>query len=492
MRYINLLFLLFSSCAIYSQDYGDYPLIEKDLLLRDLELLHQGLDKYHTGMYWYTSRDSVASAFEQAKQLINTDMNVLEFYKIVAPIISLSREDHTDIVLPSATRKQVRKEGKFLPLIVVFLGQELFVVKNGSDENTIKRGERIIKINGESINKIVDNLGKLLPTDGYIQSVKLNDLRRFSLSRLYYYYYGHVETFSLELEDGKQVELTPLSIERINDNLGSRYGKKQVGLASKESLEFRIINDSTAYLGLHDFSNSNISTNPINNKLAPFLERSFQEIAQKNIQHLIIDLARNTGGSEGNENLVYSYLGENYQKYERVRAKTQKAVLDNGIDPPITLKTFGFFERVFANKKMSDGSYERKKNIGFGLMAYKKVPKYKFNGSLYVLISPLTYSGGSELANMIYTNKLGSFIGQETGGGYYGNTSGYSQKLTLPHSEIEVIIPSLQFEMNVDGRIPFGRGVIPDYEVVPTFSEYEKGEDVMLNKALQLIENNDN
>ena len=72
---------------------------------------------------------------------------------------------------------------------------------------------------------------------------------------------------------------------------------------------------------------------------------------------------------------MYSYFGENYQKYTKVRVKTQKAILDNGVDKPIKLKVFGILERIFTNNKMKDGSLERKTSFGLGLMAYKKTPK---------------------------------------------------------------------------------------------------------------------
>jgi hypothetical protein len=476
---------------ICSQDYGEYPVVEKDLLLRDLEILYQGLDKYHTGMYWYTPRDSVAIAFERAKQTITTDLNVLESHKIVAPLIALSREDHTDIFLPNRVREIMRHQAKFFPVKVVFLGSELYLKRNGSDEDAINEGDKILSINGQPIDEIVKNIGSLFSSDGYIQSVKFSDLREFKFSTFYYYYYGNVDHFTLELDDGRRVELDALSIEEIAENIALRNEEEQIFSQSRESLEFKVINDSTAYLGLHTFSNSEIRENTINNKLAPFLENSFQIITERNIQHLILDLSQNGGGNEGNENLVYSYLGENYQKYKRVRAKKQKAILDNGIDRPITLKTFSFFERVFANKKMNDASYERKENVGFGLRAYKKEPKYKYDGALYVLIGPITYSGGSELSNMIYSNDLGTFVGQETGGGYYGNTSGYSEELILPHTQITVNIPTLQFEMNVNDRIPFGRGVIPHYEVIPTYEEYSRGENSALNYTLILIRKNE-
>ena len=159
------------------------------------------------------------------------------------------------------------------------------------------------------------------------------------------------------------------------------------------------------------------------------------------------------------------------------------------VDKPIKLKTFGFWERVFVNKKMKDGSLERKKRKGHGLMAYKKEPQHKFSGKTYVIIGPDTYSAGSEFSNMIYTNDLATFVGQETGGGYYGNTSGYSQKLVLPNSNIKISIPALQFIMNVEPKLPFGRGVIPHHEVIPTFEGYTNQENESLKYILEVLEN---
>src|SRR5699024_5719946 len=135
-----------------------------------------------------------------------------------------------------------------------------------------------------------------------------------------------------------------------------------------------------------------------------------------------------------------------YQKYLAVRAKKNQTILNNGIDTPVKLRTYGFLERLFTTQKLPDGSLDRRNGLfGFGLMAYKKEPKYKFKGDkVFVIISPITYSGGSEFANMVYTQDLATFVGQETGGGYYGNTSGYTQDLILPSSGIAIEIPALQ------------------------------------------------
>jgi len=486
MRKILILILLNSSVVLSGQDFGDFPKIEKQKLHRDLELLYQGLDKYHTGMYWYTSKDSLKAAFALARKQIEKDLDILEFHKIIAPLIALSNEDHTDIFLSESTQKLVKTNATYLPLIIVFLGSEMYCLMNASNVESDIIGKRITLINGENPDQIVNKIGNLFSSDGYIKQVKYSDLRGFEFSKYYYYYYGNVSSFLIEFES-ETIEFEPLSLKSINDNL-SKVSKKKENSPYQELLEFRLINNETAYVGIHSFNNEKIKTNKVNNNLKSFLHNSFKTIKHKGIANVILDLSKNGGGSEGNEGIVYSYFGNNYQKYHEVKAKTQKAILDNGIDEPICLKTFGFLERIFLNKKNKDGSYRRREKPGLGLMAYKKQPTYKFGGNLYVLISPTTYSGASELSNMLYTNRLGTFIGQETGGGYYGNTSGYGQELKLPHSQITIDIPALQFLMNVDDSIPFGRGVIPHHKVIPSFEEYVDGVNASLYFALNLIE----
>lgn len=472
----------------YAQHFGDFPKIKKEKLLNDLEILYQGLDKFHSGMYWYTPKDSVDIAFQAVRNQITDDLNVLEFHKLIAPLVALSREDHTDISLPKSIKGKLTTEARYIPLTFVFLGRELYCLKNGSDfQDFPLEGKRIEYINGETPIAIVDKIGNLFASDGFIKTVKYSDLRRFSFSRHYFYYYGLVDQVEIKFKEIKTpLIIKPLAIGKINKNLRARYKKSG---KEKDLLEYKILSDSMAYLGIHSFSNPDIKEESKEKNFKTFLKQRFKSIQDNKIKTLIIDVRENTGGTEGNAGLLYSYLGDNYQKYKKVRVKTQKAILDNGVDKPITLKTFGFLERVFTNRKKEDGSLERKEGIGRGLMAFKKEPADQFSGKIYVIISPITYSGGSEFSNMVYTNDLATFIGEETGGGYLGNTSGYSKKLELPNSKIVIYIPALQFVMNVEPKLPLGSGVIPHYEVIPTFEEYINGVNAPLKYILEQLEN---
>ena len=491
MKKISILtFIILLTQNIYSQNFGDFPKIEKEKLLRDLDLLYQGLDKFHSGMYWYTPKDSVDIAFQNAKSKITTNLNIFEFHKIVAPLVALSREDHTDIFLPKEVKEETNKNQniRFLPLTVVFLGEKLYCVNDASDNSAKIEKLEIETINGEMPKEIVSKIGNLFASDGYIKTVKYSDLGGFNFSKYYYYYYGIIEKYEIKFKEiTEPITMNSLSISQINANLNKKNNlvKEKV---KNEPLQFRIIDIKTAYIDIETFSNDNIKKYSKYKTLKKFLKYCFSEIKAKNIENVIIDVSKNGGGTEGNEGLLYSYFGDNYQKYSKVRAKTQKVILNNGIDKPIKLKVFRFLERVIVNKKMKDGSLERKNKLGLGLMAYKKAPKNIFKGNnVYVIISPITYSGGSEFSNMMYSQGLATFIGQETGGGYYGNTSGYSQDLTLPNSKITIEIPALQFVMNVEPKLPFGSGVKPHYQVIPTINQYINNENICLEYTLTII-----
>lgn len=491
MKKLIYLIVLIASLALntlQSQEYCQFPKLSQQQLLNDLELLHQALDQLHSGMYWYSNKDSVDLAVERAKILINRDMNVLEFHKIMAPLVALSREDHTDIFLPTDLEfKQImRREALYFPLIAVFLGEEMYCFKNASTYNDIPlEGQKITSINGQTPQEIVENIGQLFASDGYIKRVKYSDLDGFAFARYFYYYHGNVDQFEIEVAGQENpIKLQANKIEGIRRQLKQRYPKTTNSI-EKDPLEFKILRDSIAYIGVHDFSNGYIRKQSEAKSLKRFLDKSFEQIKAQNIATVIVDVSENGGGSEGNEGLLYSYFGDNYQKYHKVRANRHKVVLDNGEDKPIKIKTFGFFEKLLANKKMEDGSYERREGIGMGLLAYKKEPKYKFKGKTYVIISPVTYSGSSEFSNMMYSQGLATFVGQETGGGYIGNTSGYGKKLVLPHSKITVKIPTLQFMMNVNPILPKGSGVIPHHEVIPTYEQYVNGENAPLTYILE-------
>jgi C-terminal processing protease CtpA/Prc len=77
-------------------------------------------------------------------------------------------------------------------------------------------------------------------------------------------------------------------------------------------------------------------------------------------------------------------------------------------------------------------------------------------------------------------------VGEETGGGYYGNTAWIIQDVTLPETKIRFRLP--RFRMVLDkNRKKDGRGIMPDVWALPSSEAIRRGIDYKAMKVRELI-----
>ena len=79
-----------------------------------------------------------------------------------------------------------------------------------------------------------------------------------------------------------------------------------------------------------------------------------------------------------------------------------------------------------------------------------------------------------------------TIVGEETGGGGYGNSAWIIPQLTLPNTRLRVGIPKFRFVMRKD-LVKEGRGVMPDVYAAPTAKDIQNGVDVKLEAVKSLI-----
>ena len=114
--------------------------------------------------------------------------------------------------------------------------------------------------------------------------------------------------------------------------------------------------------------------------------------------------------------------------------------------------------------------------------------KNNYKGKAYFLINGRSFSGVAEFSSIAKSNNRGIFIGEECGGGYYGNTSGGEEMVTLPNTQIIIRLPVIKYTMAVKKVRLKDRGVIPDYPVYQTISDIVEHKDGQMAYALKLIE----
>lgn len=78
-----------------------------------------------------------------------------------------------------------------------------------------------------------------------------------------------------------------------------------------------------------------------------------------------------------------------------------------------------------------------------------------------------------------------TLLGEETGGGYYGNNGVFIPEIVLPNTKLRVRLPLYRIVNN--RNFAKGTGVLPDIEVKATAESIKLNKDPKLEKAIEFI-----
>ncbi|HLI93089.1 MAG TPA: S41 family peptidase, partial [Puia sp.] len=109
-----------------------------------------------------------------------------------------------------------------------------------------------------------------------------------------------------------------------------------------------------------------------------------------------------------------------------------------------------------------------------------------FDGHIYILTGGYSFSATCLFAGALKGQSNVTLVGEETGGGYYGNTAWMIPDVTLPATGVRFRLP--RYRLVVDRRrVKDGRGVMPDVPALPSVEALTKGVDFKTAKVRELI-----
>ena len=138
---------------------------------------------------------------------------------------------------------------------------------------------------------------------------------------------------------------------------------------------------------------------------------------------------------------------------------------------------------VFVTRKRQDGKYH------FGYFErhyYSPKTENHFDGHTYILIGGNSFSATTIFAAAVKGQKNITLVGEETGGGNYGNTAWMIPEVTLPNSHLRFRLPKFRLVVHKDW-VKDGRGVMPDVPSLPTATAIRDRIDFKAEKARELI-----
>ena len=107
-------------------------------------------------------------------------------------------------------------------------------------------------------------------------------------------------------------------------------------------------------------------------------------------------------------------------------------------------------------------------------------------GRAFLLTNGLCLSSCADVIAILAHNRKAKVVGQESGGGYQGNTSGIMPKTKIP-TGLEITVPLLKYTNAVDPMVNIGQEQFLTTCVTPTLDDWIEKKDVEMEFVMQLI-----
>jgi C-terminal processing protease CtpA/Prc len=460
-------------------------------LQKDFILLQKILEQEHPSTYWYSKKEEMDVVFENAKNKFKDSLSELQFKTAISAAISKIKCGHTSVRSSKGFEKWINNANiSYFPFGMRLYNDTMVATYNLYRKDTlIPRGSIIKSINGVDSKKIIDSLYNILSTDG-----DSNNFKNIRISNNFPYYYlcafdsakiynvtyldsaGKLQ--SIQMTDFKRPPPdTTRRIRRIPETT-NKWSKKQLKILKRQQvrrLSLDTINN-TAVLTINSFSGA------LQRK---FYHKTFKELGKKGIDNLVIDVRNNGGGVIANSSLLSAYIANHkFKVADSVFAIKKISKFNRNIKYRFW---YGISMLLLTHKK-EDGF------VHFGWFSKKWVKPKKqnhYNGKVYVITGGYSFSATTLFIHTIQNQNNVTTVGEETGGGAYGNSAIYIPDLILPNSKIRVRMPIFRLVVNANA-INTGKGIMPKFYVPPTLALLKNGGDNKMDKVLELIKEKNN
>lgn len=447
---ISILFLgIWTLCNAQHEDFN-LPLQNPDTVKMELQELFKELSIKHPGFYRYNQKEAFEAYIDSVTGTIQEPINELAILRKAKPIIAKIGCLHTGIHLSEDTEKRLNETPNCFPLALHYDAGSVRVWKKFQEGNSIQIGDEIKSINGRDIQEIYQILLDNIPMDGYNTTGKYK-LLQYTFSSWYRNSIEVADEFKIELADGEEYLLKAVKHDQT-------LSYADVG---DKPMSMQVV-DGIAIIKIPSFANSILASH--DQKFKKEIDGYLDQINDSGIDKLLFDLRGNTGGSDSNPAWLTSFFFDKpYRYWNRIE-----------ITEAIAKDVSGMSKVFYGKPRYENGlwlwSDKGLSSKEFQFTNIQKPAKSMFKGEVYILTDGMCLSSCADFTAIMQANQKAIIIGEETGGGYQGNTSGLIPSAELS-SGLVVDIPLLKYVNEVPKEKNMGRGTIPDIELRPTLEE---------------------
>jgi hypothetical protein len=485
--------------SVYAQNNQPPKTLTLAQQQEDFKVFRGSINEMHVGLNWFITEKELNDLFDKTYNSLTENTPTEDYYLKLRYIMASLKHGHGGITLPQEDGVNYRlsslaKSKKFFPFTIRILNNRVFVAVNTSANDKITTGTEIISINGETVGKIIEKQLPLMFANGQNTSFKYGNLEGYyQFHYLYQMMNRGVERFKIEAipYNSKKKQMFEVDGE-LPQTISERFEKITGKAISKyiNLLQYKVLdeNNKIAYLKIGSFYKG------LAENYQQFLDKTFTEIKQTGIKHLIVDVRQNEGGGDGYWQMAYTYTTGNSltETSGLPYVKSDKFSYFKYVEkPPLQLMIFANNPYAVIEKTL-DGRFRLKPQFTAQDTKPYPAPANAYSGKLYVLQDGLTFSAGIAYVTTVNyhlrkQNRFVKFIGDEPGDDLKSGvgSGGTTADVVLPNSKVKARIPILG-----GGDVPYSmkpNPAIPDYKVLPTAKDLAEGTDAELNFTVDLI-----
>lgn len=365
-----------------------------------------------------------------------------------------------------------------VPFYFRWIGQQMIVTRNFSANENLRRGSEILSINGVPVATIQEQLLHLARADGSNDAKRISAMQvigdsKYEAFDIYFpLLYPPVSTV-LNLSVRPPGATIPVAVQVTALTFEQRAKAAQANVDTSKGPDtpdwtLKYLSPNLAYLRMPSWAMYNSKWD-----WKAWLNKTFDELAARKPQALVIDLRGNEGGDDVGNVILSRLVSQDLHlsQYER-RVRYRKAPAE--LLPYLDTWDKSFTDWGDAAVGPVNGFYRltRFDDDKDGDVIHPVPPPY--TGRMFILVDASNSSATFQFENNVQRNHLGTLVGQPTGGNLRGINGGAFFFLRLPKSQIEVDVPLI-------GTFPASpqpdAGLQPDIHVQPSIQDIANGVD---------------
>lgn len=484
-------------------------------LQEDVRILRSVYEALHPGLYRYNTKAQMDRHFDDLSNYFANERSLPDAFVAFSQFAAKIRCGHT-FANPANQGDAIAKAFITGPWRVPFLFKwiarnenrfEMIVTADLSGTGEIPRGGRIESINGIASDRIYAQLMTIARADGANDAKRRANIEltgegdREAFDIYFPLFFGASDRFEIRLET-PQKKVTAVSVAGMT--AAERRAAIEMlaatrGLSSEESDEgakefgwrFEDVAEGVVRLKMPTWAVYNSKWD-----WQAYLDKQYSALQERHVRGLIVDLRGNEGGSDVGL-VIASYFTQQPLKSAGQYRFTRYRTVPESLRPYLDTWDRSFFDWNEDAKPASSG-YWRMTKFDDGADGDVIQPaRRRLDAKLIVLTDANNSSATGQFAQLIKQTRIGTLIGQPTGGNQRGINGGAFFFVMLPHSKIELDLPLVALFPKTDdlpdGKVlPFedvsNEGIQPDVVVDVKREDIAMGRDAELERAIQEVQ----